>query len=71
MFILGPKITHLPHLGHNKNFPQLSTVTFNQFLIPHIRHNLKRNTRNELRLRQKFKNIDFGLKNAPFTPFSE
>ena len=32
---LGPKMTHFPYFGQNKNFPRESrTFTFTQFLMP-------------------------------------
>ena len=43
MLILGPKMTHFPHFGHNNNFPLKSqTLTCTHFSMPVIRHNFRK-----------------------------
>lgn len=42
MLILGKKMLHLPHTGHNNNFLQ-NSVTFPMFLVNTFREKLKNN----------------------------
>ena len=41
--ILGPKMSHLQHSGHNESFPEKSErVILNHFLIPVIKYNFRK-----------------------------
>ena len=67
MLIWGPKMTHFSYFGHNENFPLKSkTFTLNHLLMPVIRYNQEILIK---RFRKKFKRVDFGSKNGPFTSF--
>ena len=44
MLILGSKMTHLCHLGHDKNFSQKSFITFLCLLNPNFMQKIRKNS---------------------------
>ena len=65
--ILGPKMTHFLHFGHNKIFLKLQNCHFYQFF--NTCHQVQYQKIIMYRFREKLKYVDFGPKNDRFTPF--
>ena len=64
---LGPKLHHLPHFRHNKNFPQKSESHFKPLFNTCHQVQFQKNLTNLFR--EKFKNVNFGPQNDLFFSF--
>ena len=60
MMVLGPKMSHLHHSGHNESFSEKSErVILNHFLMPVI-------TAISVKSDEKLKSVDIWPQNYPF-----